>query len=148
MAATLVLAMCTGCTSTSPNDEFSSSYKEQAAVYESTLEAFDEQIERVIADARAGQSAETQIAMLEQAQREGEMSLESARAAARATVSCLQDAGLEASYIEQTDGHHSELCSHCANRCRPGHARLLRDPTFILGELPLSDSGINGSKDF
>jgi hypothetical protein len=65
-------------------------------------ESFDEQIAAVIEQAEAEGAGDAQLAILRQAQVEGVLSIEGARAAARAAVECVNDAGSYAFYDEFT----------------------------------------------
>jgi len=65
-------------------------------------ESFADQIAAAIQEAEAGGAGDTQLAILRKAQSEGELSLEDARAAARAAVECINDAGSFAFYSEHT----------------------------------------------
>ncbi len=85
VAASFVLAGC----ATSP-------------VGQEQTESFDEQIVAVIEEAEAGGAGDAQLAILRQARTDGDLSIESARAAARAGVECVNDAGSSAFYQEST----------------------------------------------
>ncbi len=63
---------------------------------------FRDMIQGVIDDAQAGGAGEEQLAVLRNAQTEGAMSLEDARAVTRAAVQCVKDAGSDAFYQERT----------------------------------------------
>ncbi len=65
--------------------------------------SFDEQIASAIKDAAAGGASDAQLAILRQAQSEGEMSLEGARRAVRSGVACINAMGLPAFYVERTE---------------------------------------------
>ncbi len=62
--------------------------------------AIAEVVDPAIAEAEAGGAGEAQLAVLRQAKAEGELSIEDARAAARAAVKCVADAGSKADYYE------------------------------------------------
>lgn len=64
-------------------------------------------IASALAEAEAGGAGEAQLAILRQAAADGEISIESARAAARAAVQCMSDGGIYAAYHE--DGMKSGL---------------------------------------
>lgn len=65
-----------------------------------TSQAIAEVVDPAIVEAEAGGAGEAQLAILRQARAEGELSIEDARAAARAGVTCVTDAGSEANYFE------------------------------------------------
>jgi hypothetical protein len=73
------------------------------SVEEAETESFADQIAIAIAEAEAGGAGDAQLAILRQAQTEGEISIEDARAAARAMVECVNNAGSQASYDERTN---------------------------------------------
>ena len=58
--------------------------------------------EHALAEATAARASEAQLTALREAVDSGEVSIEVAREAARRAVSCMQDAGLDASYTERT----------------------------------------------
>ena len=66
-------------------------------------ESFADQIASAIDAAEAGGAGDAQLEILRRAQAEGSLSLEDARAAERAMVQCINDAGSEATYSERTD---------------------------------------------
>lgn len=53
-------------------------------------------------DARSGGAGSNQLALLEQAEKDHEINLETARDAARGAVQCMTDAGVSATYMERT----------------------------------------------
>jgi len=67
-------------------------------------ESFADQIAAAIQEAEAGGASDAQLAILRTAQSEGEISIEDARAATRAAVECVNDAGSSAFYGEHTEG--------------------------------------------
>jgi hypothetical protein len=64
---------------------------------------FPDQIAAAIQEAEAGGAGDVQLAILRNAQSEGELSLEDARAATRAAVECVNDAGSAAIFEERTE---------------------------------------------
>lgn len=62
--------------------------------------AFSERVEKAITEAKASDASDAQIALLERARASGVLSVEDLRTAAHATVHCLQEQGIEASYFE------------------------------------------------
>jgi len=64
---------------------------------------FDELIQSALADAESGGASQDQLDVLQAAQRSGEVTLEQAREAARATVGCFVDAGLQGTFVETTE---------------------------------------------
>ncbi len=64
--------------------------------------SFDERLGQAIDDARAGGAGEDQLAILERSRIAGEITLEDDRTAARATIACMIDSGVEAKYSEYT----------------------------------------------
>lgn len=58
-----------------------------------------------LADARHADASTEQLATLEEAVTTSSISLEAAREAARRAVSCMQEAGLDARFVEQTLAH-------------------------------------------
>lgn len=64
---------------------------------------FDELIQTAVAEAEAGGAGPAQLTILQGAQIAGEVTLEQAREAARATVECFEDAGLEGDFDEETE---------------------------------------------
>ena len=90
LSMAVALALLAGCSKgTSPQTEPTS---------------FDEIVKTAIAEAEAGGASEAQLALLSQAQLEGEISLETARAATRAGVECITAAGSYALYSEEARG--------------------------------------------
>jgi len=67
-------------------------------------ETFADQIAAAIEQAEAGGASEAQLAILRQAQIDGEVSLEDARATAHAVVECVNNAGFSSFYSEHTEG--------------------------------------------
>lgn len=67
-------------------------------------------VHEAISEATDGGASAQQIAILTEAEATGEITLESARDAARATVECMTSAGVDASYRE-TEGSEGELPS-------------------------------------
>jgi len=65
-------------------------------------ESFADVVAAAIQEAEAGGASDAQLAILRQAQSEGELSLEDARTAAHAVVDCINDAGSFAFYGEHT----------------------------------------------
>ncbi len=63
---------------------------------------FADQIAATIREAESGGASDAQLAILRKAQSEGEVSLEDVRAATRAAVECVNDAGSLAGYAEET----------------------------------------------
>jgi len=63
-------------------------------------ESFADQIAAAIQEAEAGGASDAQLAILRKAQLEGELPIEDARAAARAAVECMTEAGISAYYGE------------------------------------------------
>ena len=68
----------------------------------SDSQGFAEIIAEAIDEAEAGGAGEGQLAILREAQANGKVSLEDARAAARAGVACINDAGSQGFYGEHT----------------------------------------------
>jgi len=66
--------------------------------------SFDDIVATAIQEAEAGGASEAQLALLSQAQVDGEISLETARAATRAGVECITAAGSYALYSEEARG--------------------------------------------
>lgn len=64
---------------------------------------FDELIETAIAEAEVGGAGPAQLTILHVAQIAGEVTLEQAREAARATVECFEDAGLDGRFVEEVE---------------------------------------------
>jgi hypothetical protein len=64
---------------------------------------FADDLAVAIEDAEANGAGETQLSVLRHAQEVGGVTLEDARAAARAAVECMQDAGVDATYQEETE---------------------------------------------
>lgn len=58
-----------------------------------------------LADARDGGASDAQLAALRRAEVDGEVLIEVVREAARRSVACMRDAGLEARYDERTLAH-------------------------------------------
>jgi len=73
----------------------------------------------MIQEAEAGGAGDAQLAILRRAESEGELSLEDVRAATRAAVACVKDAGSDAFYEE----HTSE-----SGLVVPGHSSLANTP--------------------
>lgn len=65
-------------------------------------ESFDDHIAAAIEQAEAGGGGDAQLAILRKAQSEGALLIEDARAANRAAVECITDAGFLAFYAEST----------------------------------------------
>ncbi|MCB2411462.1 hypothetical protein LGT39_01195 [Demequina sp. TTPB684] len=63
---------------------------------------FADMIDGIIQEAEAGGAGDEQLAILRNAQAEGVVSIEDARAAARAMVQCVKDAGSDAFVADQT----------------------------------------------
>jgi len=95
VAVALVVTGCSG--TTQPSD--GSSTVDVSSVDAAT---FDEVISLALGDAGEGSASDTQVAILESAQEQGEMTLEQARSAARDTVSCLEGLGFTAEVTEES----------------------------------------------
>lgn len=74
--------------------------KPEAPAKETPALTFAQQVDRAIADAKAGGASESQLAVLEQAKREGDLSFEAAKAAMTSTVDCISAAGVDVEYSE------------------------------------------------
>lgn len=85
LGVALLTAMAAGCTGVPETGTSSGS------VFSETL-----------VEARDGGAGDAQLADLEEAVSEQEISIETAREAARRTVQCMNDAGLDAGYVENT----------------------------------------------
>lgn len=110
IAVCLVVVAVAGCSSTAaptdslPADEgFQWTYQDNADAYMTEVRAFDVQIAEVIEEARAGGASAGQIGLLEQAQADGQLTLEQARTAFRSTIACFEANGLAAQYEESED---------------------------------------------
>lgn len=64
---------------------------------------FDELIQTALAGQRPGGAGPAQLDVLRAARAAGEVTLEQAREAARATVACFEEAGLRGSFVETTE---------------------------------------------
>lgn len=69
---------------------------------------WSDRVDEAITQARNGDASAQQIAILTEAKESGDISLEAARNAEQATVDCMNEAGLDASYVE-TQGGDGEL---------------------------------------
>lgn len=85
----------------------------------------------VLAEARAGGANEAQINILEQAEVDGQLSLEDARRAARSAVDCMTEAGLEATYQEEASYSGTPL---------PGYLVVTGDDTSSIESCDVSHS--------
>jgi len=64
--------------------------------------SFADIVAAAIQGAEADEASEAQLALLREAQSEGSMSIEGERAAVRAAVKCINDAGVSAAYADHT----------------------------------------------
>jgi len=64
---------------------------------------FEELIQNALVNAEAGGASQDQLDVLQAAQLSGEVTLEQARQAARATVACFGEAGLLGTFVESTE---------------------------------------------
>ncbi len=67
------------------------------------LGPFSEMVQGYAVEAASGGASEQQLAVLGKAAEAGELTLEDARAATRATIECFEASGLEAEYVEAPD---------------------------------------------
>lgn len=66
--------------------------------------ATDDVFAEALAEAHEGGASDAQVAALQEAAKAGSVTIEAAREAARRTVTCMSDAGLDAQYSENTLG--------------------------------------------
>jgi len=114
-------------------------------------------VAEALAEARAEGAGPEQVHALQAAEASGTVSLEAAREAARRTVSCMVDAGLQAEYSEQTlagglvvpgylvassDGDESDVQDAAIDSC------VTRESLWINKVLQLQPTSVQQREDF